>query len=299
MTESTSRSDREKPSSTLNKLSDQPDCREAQRYVVAPRTVIMLHTNLLSHRKQDCKGHEHRAEGCSGACSHLRFFSSAAQSGEEHLHREETGENAFQRTNREKEREKGGGCHDVELVRVYKAVTSRTEHQRDELHIPVSLHLHLSHCTSKQNPAPILRMQKCIGGVCISLVFCAVLTETLGMVIAAKEKRGWTLNSAGYLLGPRRIDHLIQIKEAPSARGREELLGEYGIDSHRTLSDKHGLAGKRDALMEDEIKSGALRIADEDIVHTIVDFLSYLKLKDMGALDSLPASLTSDEFTQP
>lgn len=25
--------------------------------------------------------------------------------------------------------------------------------------------------------------------------------------------------------------------------------------------------------------SGALRIADEDIVHTIVDFLSYLKLK--------------------
>ncbi|KAK2838315.1 hypothetical protein Q7C36_013129 [Tachysurus vachellii] len=141
-------------------------------------------------------------------------------------------------------------------------------------------------------------MQKCFGGVCISLVFCAVLTETLGMVIAAKEKRGWTLNSAGYLLGPRRIDHLIQIKEAPSARGREELLGEYGVDSHRTLSDKHGLAGKRDALLEDDIKSGALRIADEDMVHTIVDFLSYLKLKDMGVLDNLPSSLTSDEFTQ-
>nr|P47213.1 RecName: Full=Galanin [Oncorhynchus mykiss]AAB33425.1 galanin=inhibitory modulator of cholinergic function [Oncorhynchus mykiss=rainbow trout, stomach, Peptide, 29 aa] [Oncorhynchus mykiss] len=29
---------------------------------------------------------------------------------------------------------------------------------------------------------------------------------------------GWTLNSAGYLLGP------------------------HGIDGHRTLSDKHGLA---------------------------------------------------------
>ncbi|XP_053487551.1 galanin peptides isoform X1 [Ictalurus furcatus] len=122
-------------------------------------------------------------------------------------------------------------------------------------------------------------MHKCIVGVCITLVFCAVLTETLGMVIAAKEKRGWTLNSAGYLLGPRRIDHLIQIKDAPSARGREELLGEYGIDSYRTLSDKHGLAGKRDAFMEDDIKSGALRIADEDILHTIVDFLSFLKLK--------------------
>ncbi|KAI4889843.1 hypothetical protein NFI96_010475 [Prochilodus magdalenae] len=120
-------------------------------------------------------------------------------------------------------------------------------------------------------------MQKCVGGVCVSLILCAVLSETLGMVIAAKEKRGWTLNSAGYLLGPRRIDHLIQIKDAPSARGREELLGEYAIDSHRTLSDKHGLAGKRD--MEDDFKSGPLRITDEDVVHTVIDFLSYLKLK--------------------
>ncbi|XP_062856367.1 galanin peptides isoform X1 [Trichomycterus rosablanca] len=142
-------------------------------------------------------------------------------------------------------------------------------------------------------------MQKWIGGVCFSLVFGALLTETLGMVIAAKEKRGWTLNSAGYLLGPRRIDHLIQIKEAPSARGREELLGEYAIDSHRMFSDKHGLAGKRDAAVEDELKSGSLRISDEDIVHNIVGFLSYLKLRDMGALDNLPFSLTSEEMNQP
>uniref|UniRef100_A0A8C7WSP4 Galanin domain-containing protein n=1 Tax=Oryzias sinensis TaxID=183150 RepID=A0A8C7WSP4_9TELE len=73
--------------------------------------------------------------------------------------------------------------------------------------------------------------------------------------LQAKEKRGWTLNSAGYLLGPRkynvhparrhvhahallldaglaesaaavtrRIDHLIQIKDSPSARGRDELV---------------------------------------------------------------------------
>lgn len=103
-----------------------------------------------------------------------------------------------------------------------------------------------------------LQMQKCFSSVCVSLVFCAILTETIGLVIAvraccflrivyavhvdteelttenslrnsnaavdsiclcdcnrciflrihsfkskAKEKRGWTLNSAGYLLGPR------------------------------------------------------------------------------------------------
>ncbi|XP_016383746.1 galanin peptides isoform X2 [Sinocyclocheilus rhinocerous] len=118
-------------------------------------------------------------------------------------------------------------------------------------------------------------MHRCVGGVCVSLIVCAFLTETLGMVIAAKEKRGWTLNSAGYLLGP------------------------HAIDSHRSLSDKHGLAGKREMPIEEDFKTAALRIADEDMVHTIIDFLSYLKLKEMGALDSLPSSLTSEEISQP
>ncbi|KAG7473768.1 hypothetical protein MATL_G00099360 [Megalops atlanticus] len=143
-----------------------------------------------------------------------------------------------------------------------------------------------------------IKMQKCIGIACVALIFCATLSETIGLVIAAKEKRGWTLNSAGYLLGPRRIEHLIQIKDSPSARGREELLDEYAIDSHRALSDKHGLAGKRDIPMEDNFKSSALRIADENVIHTIIDFLSYLKLKEMGALENLSPSLTSEEIAQ-
>ncbi|XP_010896483.1 galanin peptides isoform X1 [Esox lucius] len=142
-------------------------------------------------------------------------------------------------------------------------------------------------------------MQRSIGVVCMSLLFCAMLSETIGLVIAAKEKRGWTLNSAGYLLGPRRIDHLIQIKDNPSVRGREELLSQYGIDGHRTFSDKQGLAGKRDMSLDDDFKSGALRIADEDVIHTVIDFLSYLKLKEIGALDTLPSSLTSEEMGQP
>ncbi|XP_042268357.1 galanin peptides isoform X1 [Thunnus maccoyii] len=145
----------------------------------------------------------------------------------------------------------------------------------------------------------ITKMQKCFGIFCVSLIFCATLSETIGLVIAAKEKRGWTLNSAGYLLGPRRIDHLIQIKDSPSARGRDELVTQYGIDGHRTLGDKPGLAGKRDMGQEEDFRTGALRIADEDIIHTIIDFLSYLKLKEMGALDSLPSSVTSDELANP
>ncbi|XP_056271981.1 galanin peptides isoform X1 [Pseudoliparis swirei] len=137
-------------------------------------------------------------------------------------------------------------------------------------------------------------MQRCFGIFCVSLIFCATLSETIGLVIVAKEKRGWTLNSAGYLLGPRRIDHLIQIKDSPSVRGRDELVAPYGIDGHRTLGYKSGLAGKRD--MEEDFRTGSLRIADGDIIHTIIDFLSYLKLKEMGALDSLPSSVTSDEL---
>ncbi|KAF4085673.1 hypothetical protein AMELA_G00097630 [Ameiurus melas] len=335
MTEAASRSDQEPPNRTPNKLSEQPDGREAQRYTVAHRTIFRLHRNVQSYRNiKEYKGHDHRADCCmyhdsSGACSHYRF-TSASQSGEEPLHREQTLEIAEGVSRSEKQGRNtefqtfspgrsDSESHDDNLPRTHRLLFfiiilifllltvlvlipyMQYDQSGEEWYRASESRAAEHNCLTspQQNPAPILRMHKCIVGVCITLVFCAVLTETLGMVIAAKEKRGWTLNSAGYLLGPRRIDHLIQIKEAPSARGREELLGEYGIDSYRTLSDKHGLAGKRDAFMEDDIKSGALRIADEDIVHTIVDFLSFLKLKDMGALDSLPSSLTSDEFTQP
>ncbi|XP_005810159.1 galanin peptides isoform X1 [Xiphophorus maculatus] len=142
-------------------------------------------------------------------------------------------------------------------------------------------------------------MQRCFGVFCVTLIFCATLSETIGLVIAAKEKRGWTLNSAGYLLGPRRIDHLIQIKDSPSARGRDELVTQYGIDGHRTLGDKAGLAGKRDMGQDEDFRTGSLRIGDEDIIHTVIDFLSYLKLKEMGALDSLSSPVSSDELANP
>uniref|UniRef100_A0A8B9WXW1 Galanin domain-containing protein n=1 Tax=Bos mutus grunniens TaxID=30521 RepID=A0A8B9WXW1_BOSMU len=45
-------------------------------------------------------------------------------------------------------------------------------------------------------------------------------------------ERGWTLNSAGYLLGP------------------------HALDSHRSFQDKHGLAGKRELEPEGEARPG-------------------------------------------
>ncbi|XP_048829293.1 galanin peptides-like [Brienomyrus brachyistius] len=106
-------------------------------------------------------------------------------------------------------------------------------------------------------------------------------------VFKAQDKRNHPFVSG-------RIEHLIQIKDTPSARGREELLGEYAIDSHRGLSDKHGLAGKRDLLTEDDFKSGPLRIANENEIHTVIDFLSYLRLK--GTITA-PSSLLSSYFS--
>uniref|UniRef100_A0A672KM83 Galanin peptides n=1 Tax=Sinocyclocheilus grahami TaxID=75366 RepID=A0A672KM83_SINGR len=105
-------------------------------------------------------------------------------------------------------------------------------------------------------------MHRCVGGVCVSLIVCAFLTETLGMVIAVRVT----------LIQNDSFHYLTQNKE-------------YAIDSHRSLSDKHGLAGKREMPIEEDFKTAALRISDEDVVHTIIDFLSYLKLKGKDALN--------------
>ncbi|CAH2319112.1 galanin peptides-like [Pelobates cultripes] len=112
--------------------------------------------------------------------------------------------------------------------------------------------------------------------LCVSLIVCGLVTECFGYTLMPKDKRGWTLNSAGYLLGPH---------------------------AHRTLADKGGLPGKRE-IVEDMYKSGRdayvsqLHSLDENTIQTVLEFLSYLRLKEVGALDHL-AVLISEESTQP
>ncbi|XP_008637595.1 galanin peptides isoform X2 [Corvus cornix cornix] len=116
-------------------------------------------------------------------------------------------------------------------------------------------------------------MQRCTTFLFLSLILCATLSETLGLVFSAKDKRGWTLNSAGYLLGP------------------------HAVDNHRSFNDKHGFTGKREIPPDEDIKAGNLGrpVADENIVRTVIEFLTYLHLKEMGALDKLP---TPEEMNQ-
>ncbi|XP_072841689.2 galanin peptides isoform X3 [Pogona vitticeps] len=118
------------------------------------------------------------------------------------------------------------------------------------------------------------KMQRCRSVLCVSLIFCAALSETFGLVLSAKEKRGWTMNSAGYLLGPHAID--------------------------RVFNDKHGLAGKRDLQPEESIKAGPFgrALTDENIMHTVIEFLTYLRLKEAGAFDNISTTVSSEETDQ-
>ncbi|XP_030129938.1 galanin peptides isoform X1 [Taeniopygia guttata] len=119
-------------------------------------------------------------------------------------------------------------------------------------------------------------MQRCTAFLLLPLILCATLSETLGLVFSAKDKRGWTLNSAGYLLGP------------------------HAVDNHRSFNDKHGFTGKREVPPDEDIKAGnegnlGRPLADENIVRTVIEFLTYLHLKEVGALDKLP---TPEEINQ-
>ncbi|XP_063149006.1 galanin peptides isoform X2 [Candoia aspera] len=117
-------------------------------------------------------------------------------------------------------------------------------------------------------------MQRHPGLLFVCLIFCAALSETFGLVLSAKEKRGWTMNSAGYLLGPHIID--------------------------RVFSNKHGFAGKRDIHLEENIKADASTrlLTYNNIMRTVIEFLAYLHLKEAGALDNIATTVSSEERDQ-
>uniref|UniRef100_A0A3B3UDG8 Galanin peptides-like n=1 Tax=Poecilia latipinna TaxID=48699 RepID=A0A3B3UDG8_9TELE len=122
-------------------------------------------------------------------------------------------------------------------------------------------------------------MQRCFGVFCVTLIFCATLSETIGLVIAAKEKRGWTLNSAGYLLGPRRIDHLIQIKDSPSARGRDELVTQCKIETYGRC---RALAPGQELLFKMGIEESLKKRPG------LNKYTSFINRKDVSAISPFP-----------
>ncbi|XP_053058578.1 galanin peptides isoform X2 [Acinonyx jubatus] len=112
------------------------------------------------------------------------------------------------------------------------------------------------------------------------LLFAAALSATPGLGSPVKEKRGWTLNSAGYLLGP------------------------HAIDNHRSFQEKPGLTGKRELPPEDEARPGSFArpLSENAVVRTIIEFLTFLRLKEAGALGflpDLPPAVSAEDWKQP
>ncbi|KAJ7313924.1 hypothetical protein JRQ81_005734 [Phrynocephalus forsythii] len=120
--------------------------------------------------------------------------------------------------------------------------------------------------------------------ICFSFLLCGLFGECFGMALVPKDKRGWTLNSAGYLLGHPLLPFYSPLPKA---------------DAHQTLPDKGGLAGKREA-MEDFYSLGPdpfaqpVHSSDDTNFQTLMDFLSYLNLRDQRTL-----SQQSEESLQP
>uniref|UniRef100_A0A2K6MVF7 Galanin and GMAP prepropeptide n=1 Tax=Rhinopithecus bieti TaxID=61621 RepID=A0A2K6MVF7_RHIBE len=99
-----------------------------------------------------------------------------------------------------------------------------------------------------------------------SLLLAAALSASAGLWSPAKEKRGWTLNSAGYLLGP------------------------HAVGNHRSFSDKNGLTSKRELQPQDEVKPGE---------RTPIPGSGRLTSTKAGAFDrlpDLPAAASSEDI---
>ncbi|XP_078286838.1 galanin peptides-like isoform X2 [Rhinoraja longicauda] len=88
--------------------------------------------------------------------------------------------------------------------------------------------------------------------VCSSLLLCALAMGCLGSIIPPKDRRGWTLNSAGYLLGP------------------------HVANGHRSLMDKPRLAGKRDTMEDGDGWDAA---SSRDALQALADFLVLSRLR--------------------
>ncbi|KAM3822521.1 galanin peptides-like [Vipera latastei] len=123
---------------------------------------------------------------------------------------------------------------------------------------------------------------------CFSLLFCALLGDCFGVAFVPKDKRGWTLNSAGYLLGPPLLSSHSPLSKA---------------DAHQTLPDKGALAGKRDAAEDlysvgQESLAPVLQPSDYGILQTLMDFLSYLNLRDQRVIGRLPFQMSEESMQQ-
>ncbi|KAF3822346.1 hypothetical protein GH733_007720 [Mirounga leonina] len=75
------------------------------------------------------------------------------------------------------------------------------------------------------------------------------------------------------------------------------------IDNHRSFQEKPGLTGKRELPPEDEARPGgfARPLSEKAALRMIIEFLTFLHLKEAGALEympELPAAVSAEDQEQ-
>ncbi|XP_076155092.1 galanin peptides-like [Alosa pseudoharengus] len=109
--------------------------------------------------------------------------------------------------------------------------------------------------------------------ICLSLLLSAQLFASEGVALLSPAKRGWTLNSAGYLLGP------------------------Y---AHRTLAVRHrSLLDKRNLWEEEPPTQPSHQPpygTDSDDLQTLLDLIMYLRLKETGTVRDLNSAMIQEDM---
>ncbi|XP_031417202.1 galanin peptides-like [Clupea harengus] len=109
--------------------------------------------------------------------------------------------------------------------------------------------------------------------LCVSLLLTAQLVTSEGVELLTPAKRGWTLNSAGYLLGP------------------------Y---AHRTLMVRNGSPlGKRNLWEEvptqPSHQPSYSTDSDDLYLQTLLDLIKYLRLKETGTMRDLDSPVLPED----
>ncbi|XP_026876419.2 galanin peptides [Electrophorus electricus] len=111
--------------------------------------------------------------------------------------------------------------------------------------------------------------------LCVCLCVLSAQLRTHGMALTGPEKRGWTLNSAGYLLGP------------------------Y---AHRTLMVRHGAAQDKRSSWEEQDMHSSLSTHqpshNESYLQSLLELLMYLRIKENGMTEDFNSSIFNDDITQ-
>ncbi|KAI7796666.1 galanin peptides-like [Triplophysa rosa] len=95
-------------------------------------------------------------------------------------------------------------------------------------------------------------------------ILASHLSKTYSMTLRNPEKKGWTLNSAGYLLGP------------------------Y---AHRSLNVKHRAAvGKRDMWNDISSLPTYRNSYNDSYLPSLLAHLAYLQLKEMGMTEDFSST---------